>query len=137
MCSMFFPRSSSSTLRPLSESSFAAHPPEIPEPTTIASYVVLCTCCLPSLEIPVLQLTDRKIRGASCERHIRERWIHARCRYHARPIGDEDVRRIPDLIVPVEHRRLGVASHARGPHLMNTHAWEITAVICLHFLDTG
>src|SRR4051812_19113273 len=41
MCSMFFPRSSMSTRRPFSVSSFAAHPPEIPEPTTIASYVAV------------------------------------------------------------------------------------------------
>src|SRR5690348_3720835 len=37
---MFRPRSSSSTVRPCSVSSFAAQPPEIPEPTTMASYVV-------------------------------------------------------------------------------------------------
>src|SRR5690242_5129220 len=43
MCSIFLPRSSSRTLSPFSVSSLAAHPPEIPDPTTIASYVVLCT----------------------------------------------------------------------------------------------
>src|SRR5436190_3462612 len=42
MCSMFLPRSSRRTLRPFSVSSLAAHPPEIPEPTTIASYCVDC-----------------------------------------------------------------------------------------------
>src|SRR5256885_15638682 len=43
MCSMFFPRSSRRTRSPFSVSSLAAHPPEIPDPTTIASYVVDCT----------------------------------------------------------------------------------------------
>src|ERR1044071_9890325 len=42
MCSMFLPRSSSRTLRPFSVSSLAAQPPEIPEPTTMASYCVDC-----------------------------------------------------------------------------------------------
>src|SRR5678816_3559257 len=36
---MLRPRSRRSTVRPRSVSSLAAHPPEIPEPTTIASYV--------------------------------------------------------------------------------------------------
>src|SRR5205085_9378001 len=44
MCSMFLPRSSSSTVRPRSVSSLAAHPPEIPDPTTMASYVGTFTC---------------------------------------------------------------------------------------------
>src|SRR6266516_6148636 len=43
MCSMFLPRSSMSTRSPFSVSSFAAHPPEIPEPTTIASKLLFCT----------------------------------------------------------------------------------------------
>src|ERR1700687_4054849 len=42
MCSMFLPRSSMSTRRPFSVSSLAAHPPEIPDPTTIASYSGFC-----------------------------------------------------------------------------------------------
>src|SRR3954469_23022661 len=42
MCSMFLPRSSIRTFRPFSVSSLAAQPPEIPEPTTIASYCVDC-----------------------------------------------------------------------------------------------
>src|SRR5689334_8847641 len=37
---MFRPRSSSNTVRPRSVSSFAAQPPEMPEPITMASYVV-------------------------------------------------------------------------------------------------
>src|SRR5688500_4080967 len=43
MCSTFRPRSSSRTRRPFSVSSLAAHPPEIPEPTTIASNSPDCT----------------------------------------------------------------------------------------------
>src|SRR5262245_40569 len=42
MCSMLRPRSSSNTRSPFSVSSFAAQPPEMPEPTTIASYSVDC-----------------------------------------------------------------------------------------------
>src|SRR6266849_8339749 len=42
MCSMFLPRSSMSTRRPFSVSSLAAQPPEIPDPTTIASYSGFC-----------------------------------------------------------------------------------------------
>src|SRR4051812_40820131 len=42
MCSTLRPRSSSSTRSPFSVSSLAAQPPEIPEPTTIASYSVDC-----------------------------------------------------------------------------------------------
>src|SRR5215204_1268941 len=38
MCSTLRPRSSRSTRSPFSVNSFAAHPPEIPDPTTIASY---------------------------------------------------------------------------------------------------
>src|SRR5690242_5905598 len=37
---MLRPRSSSSVFNPRSVSSFAAHPPEMPDPTTIASYSV-------------------------------------------------------------------------------------------------
>src|SRR5438309_1309554 len=50
MCSMFRPRSSSRTERPLSVSSLAAQPPEIPDPTTMASYVGTLTCTLSRLE---------------------------------------------------------------------------------------
>src|SRR5687768_13088031 len=39
MCSTLRPRSSTRVLSPLSHSSFAAQPPEIPEPMTIASKV--------------------------------------------------------------------------------------------------
>src|SRR5580765_4475199 len=39
MCCTSRPRSSTRVLRPWSHSSFAAQPPEIPEPMTIASYV--------------------------------------------------------------------------------------------------
>src|SRR5215211_6407005 len=42
MCSTLRPRSSSSTRSPFSVSSFAAHPPDIPDPTTIASYSGFC-----------------------------------------------------------------------------------------------
>src|SRR5215218_6414065 len=42
MCSTLRPRSSSSTRSPFSVSSLAAQPPEIPDPTTIASYSVDC-----------------------------------------------------------------------------------------------
>src|SRR4051812_37048716 len=38
MCSTLRPRSRTSVFSPFSQSSFAAQPPEIPEPTTIASY---------------------------------------------------------------------------------------------------
>src|ERR1700680_2925397 len=40
MWTTFRPRSRTSVLSPFSQSSLAAHPPEIPEPTTIASKVV-------------------------------------------------------------------------------------------------
>src|ERR1044071_4056797 len=39
MCCTSRPRSSTRVLRPWSHSSFAAQPPEIPEPMTMASYV--------------------------------------------------------------------------------------------------
>src|SRR5207244_4824477 len=42
MCSMFLPRSSTRTRRPFSVSSLAAQPPDIPDPTTIASYSCVC-----------------------------------------------------------------------------------------------
>ena len=38
MCRNGTPRSSTSVFNPFSQSSFAAHPPEMPDPTTIASY---------------------------------------------------------------------------------------------------
>src|SRR5688500_5723756 len=40
MCSTLRPRSRTSVLSPLSDSSLAAHPPEMPEPMTIASKLV-------------------------------------------------------------------------------------------------
>src|SRR5258705_9941583 len=43
MCSTLRPRSSRRTRSPFSVSSFAAQPPEIPDPTTIASYSEACT----------------------------------------------------------------------------------------------
>src|SRR5688500_9861367 len=43
MCSILRPRSSRNTRSPFSVSSFAAQPPEIPDPTTIASYWGDCT----------------------------------------------------------------------------------------------
>src|SRR5687767_15968425 len=42
MCSTFLPRSRRTTRRPRSVNSLAAQPPEIPEPTTMASKVVSC-----------------------------------------------------------------------------------------------
>jgi hypothetical protein len=39
ICSTWWPRSSINVFNPFSHNSFAAHPPEIPEPTTIASKV--------------------------------------------------------------------------------------------------
>src|SRR5205085_11962631 len=61
MCSMFFPRSSRRTRRPFSVSSLAAHPPEIPDPTTIASYVVDCTAA------SALFVVDQKVHQQPSE----------------------------------------------------------------------
>src|SRR5437763_6669446 len=109
---MFLPRSSIRTFRPFSLSSFAAQPPEIPDPTTIASYVMLCTGSLrvwsiaaarfmrPQLSKALpLQLLDSKVRCPRRECLVRERRVHACRRRHARSVGDEDVRRVPHLIV--------------------------------------
>src|SRR5580693_3485528 len=46
---MLRPASSTSVFRPFSVSSFAAHPPVIPEPITIASYVLLLAAMRVSL----------------------------------------------------------------------------------------
>src|SRR5205085_756056 len=132
MCSMFLPRSSMSTVRPFSVSSFAAQPPEMPDPTTIASYVVLCT-----LEVPPGELPYGEVRCSGGESHVRQRRIYARRRGHTRAVGDEDVRCVPHLIVRVEHRVLRTRTHARGAHLVNPHAGVIAAVVCMHVLDAG
>src|SRR4028118_589060 len=44
MCSTLRPRSSTRVFNPFSQSSFAAHPPVMPEPITMASKVF---CCAP------------------------------------------------------------------------------------------
>src|SRR6266446_6349715 len=62
MCSMFLPRSSNRTRSPFSVSSLAAHPPEIPDPTTIASYVVDCTAA------SALFVVDQKVHQKLVER---------------------------------------------------------------------
>src|SRR6266496_3744423 len=62
MCSIFRPRSSRRTRRPFSVSSLAAHPPEIPDPTTIASYVVDCTAA------SALFVVDQKVHQKLVER---------------------------------------------------------------------
>src|SRR6185503_11837570 len=46
MCSMFLPRSSISTRSPRSVNSFAAQPPEMPEPTTMASKTSDWSCIM-------------------------------------------------------------------------------------------
>src|SRR6476620_7551745 len=85
MCSMFFPRSSNRTRSPFSVSSFAAHPPEIPDPTTMASYDVDCT--LPSAaedSARALILFDRRGTWQELRRPASTRdWMSAR-RWKAR-----------------------------------------------------
>src|SRR6266550_6192237 len=79
MCSMFFPRSSNRTRSPFSVSSLAAHPPEIPDPTTIASYVVDCTaasaCFVDQKVHQKLVERDRRgrLRTADCELRTAEK----------------------------------------------------------------
>src|SRR3954470_7931959 len=80
-------------------------------------------------DVAAFELVHREVRGARGERHIGERRVYAGGRHHARPIGDEYVLRIPDLVVRVEHGRLGIASHARGTHLVNSIAGEIPGVV--------
>ena len=50
-------------------------------------------------EVAAIELVHREVRGARRERHVRERRILARRRRHARAVGDEHVRRVPDLVV--------------------------------------
>src|SRR5215216_3189165 len=52
-CFTMRPRSSTRVLRPLSVSSFAAHPPLMPEPTTIASNE-FCSMLLSGTHAPLL-----------------------------------------------------------------------------------
>src|SRR5215217_6123140 len=83
-------------------------------------------------EVAALQLVDREARGAGGERHVGERGVHAGRAGHARPVGDEDVRGVPHLVVAVEHRRLRVAAHARRAHLVDAHAGEVLVLVRVH-----
>src|SRR5688500_4374037 len=55
-------------------------------------------------------------------------------RCHARAVGHEDVLRIPYLIVAVEHRGFGVATHPRRSHLVDAHAGIVAVVELLDAL---
>src|SRR5579863_5974851 len=81
MCSTLRPRSNSNTRRPLSVSSFAAHPPDIPEPTTIASKLVDCIA---------LMLRHRRGNGAPME----EPSLGGPCRYNEWLFGEKAIREI-------------------------------------------
>src|ERR1051326_874667 len=83
----------------------------------------------PRLQVVALQLTHGEVRRARRERHVRERRVLTRRRYHTGAVRDEDVRRVPHLVVRVEHRRLGIATHARRPHLMDPHPREALVVV--------
>src|ERR1043166_6291068 len=83
----------------------------------------------PRLQVVALQLTHGEVRRARRERHVRERRVLTRRRYHTGAIRDEDVRRVPHLVVRVEHRRLGIATHARRPHLVDPHPREALVVV--------
>src|SRR4051794_12754675 len=75
MCSTLRPRSSSSTRSPFSVSSLAAQPPEIPDPTTIASYSV--DCIAPSLPVePSSNMRCRRRAGERGGRLQRELELH-------------------------------------------------------------
>src|ERR1043166_3950141 len=83
----------------------------------------------PRLQVVALQLTHGEVRRARRERHVRERRVLTRRRYHTGAIRDEDVRRVPHLVVRVEHRRLGIATHPRRPHLVDPHPREALVVV--------
>src|SRR5437016_8600405 len=59
MCSIFLPLSRHNTLRPFSVSSLAAQPPEIPDPTTIASYSCVCIWSSLSTQGEGRRISDR------------------------------------------------------------------------------
>src|ERR1051325_6874348 len=86
------------------------------------------------LQVVALELTHGKVRRARRERHVRERRVLARRRYHTGAVRDEDVGRVPHLVVRVEHRRLGIATHPRRPHLVEPHPREALVVIGLDAL---
>src|SRR3954470_14218019 len=61
MCWTLRPRSSTSVFIPFSHSSFAAQPPEMPEPMTIASYAVACALTEFSLNVEARRSTMARV----------------------------------------------------------------------------
>src|SRR5437762_4392736 len=92
---------------------------------------------IPRSEIATIELLHREVSSTGGERHVSKRRILTRGRRHARAIGDEHVGRVPHLVVRVEHRRLGVASHTCRAHLVDAHAGEVPRVIDLHILHAA
>src|SRR5450631_1321709 len=66
-----------------------------------------------SSQVAAIKLVHREVRGAGGKRHVGEGGILTGAGDHARAVGDENIRRVPDLIVRIEHRGFRISSHAR------------------------
>ena len=71
-----------------------------------------------------------RVRAAGrLERHVRQRRVLTRRRRHARPVRDIHVRRIPHLIMRVQHGNLRAPPHTRRAHLVDAHPGEVLPVV--------
>src|SRR5690606_4992607 len=85
-----------------------------------------------ALQVLSFELTYGKIHGTRGEGHVSKGWIHARAGGHACAIGYKHIQRIPNLVVTIEYRRLGIASHTRRSHLMDALAEAVGIVEGTH-----
>src|SRR6266550_9089486 len=86
------------------------------------------------LEVAAVELTNRIVSSSRCERHVCKRRIHARGRRHPRAVSDKHIRRVPHLIVRVEHGSFWIASHSGRAHLVNPHSGEVWVVVRVYLL---
>src|SRR5437764_2962189 len=80
----------------------------------------------PPSKLAFVEQRYRVIHGARGQRHVSNTGILIRRRCHARAVSHEYIRHIPHLVVGIQHRRLRIASHARGTGFVDHEAgWVV------------